>query len=95
MEIGHIVDRINLSVAPSLTYDMKGLEAKLRGLDIMGKYVQLDTEHPHVAALVIKVLANMNKVVIINGYVISSFDSEYELGDMIGWFKDFDISVVE
>lgn len=95
MEIGHIVDRLNLSVAPSLTYDMRGLEAKLRGLNIMGKYIQLETQHPHVAALVVKVMTNLNKVVIVNGYVVSSFDSEYGLGELVSWFKDFDTVVVE
>jgi len=95
MEIGHIVDRLDLYVAPSLTYDMRGLEAKLQGLNIMGKYIQLDTQHPHVAALVVKVMANMNKVVIVNGCVVSSFDPEYGLGEMISWFKDFDTVNVE
>lgn len=55
----------------------------------MGKYVEVKTDDATIGGLVVSLIGNMNKVIIINGTVVKSFDSGYLVGETIGWFADF------
>lgn len=66
------------------------IDSFIRDLKLMGKYVEVETNKPEVAALVITLIGNMNKVVTVNGTVVKSFDSNYVVGEVCGWFGDFE-----
>jgi hypothetical protein len=57
--------------------------------NLMGKYVEIKTNDATIGGLVASLMGNMNKVLIINGTVIKSFDSLYVVGDTVGWFADY------
>ena len=54
---------------------------------VMGSHVEVRSSRPEVASLITSLIGNMNKVVIINGVVVKSFDSGYLVGEMVGWFE--------
>ena len=54
---------------------------------VMGSHVEVRSSRPEVASLITSLIGNMNKVVMVNGVVIKSFDLSYVIGDVCGWFE--------
>lgn len=65
------------------------VDSFLRGLNLMGKHIEIKCVEPAITALAISILGNTNKVIIINGTVIKSFDSNYQFGEVVGWLADY------
>jgi hypothetical protein len=80
---------IDLSTLAASKASIKEIESFIRGLNLMGSYVDVATNKPDVAALATSLIGNMNKVITINGTVIKSFDSNYTVGETVGWFADY------
>ena len=78
-----VIDLINT------TNSITQIDSFIRDLNLMGKYVEIKTDSPAIGGLITSLIGNMNKVVIINGTVVKSFDSSYTVGDVIGWFDDY------
>ena len=66
------------------------VDSFIRDLNLMGKHIEVKTNRPEVAALITSLIGNMNKVVIVNGIVVKSFDNNYTVGEVIGWFGDYE-----
>lgn len=58
-------------------------------LNLMSKHLEVRTNDPAVAGLAVCLMANMNKVTIINGTVIKSFHDLYVVGEEVGWLADY------
>ena len=82
-----MLDRVIINISSNKT--IKEIDSFIRQLKLMGKYIEIKCSEPSVAALAVTLIGNTNKVVIINGVVVKSFDSNYILGDTIGWFADY------
>jgi hypothetical protein len=65
------------------------VESFIRDLNLMGKWIEVKTDNPAIAGLVVSLIGNMNKVVIINGTVVKSFDKDYVVGEVCGCFADY------
>jgi hypothetical protein len=68
---------------------VQDVETFIRDKNIMGKYIEVQCTKPEVAAIVTSLMGNMNKVIIINGIVVKSFDGNYTVGETVGWFADY------
>jgi hypothetical protein len=68
---------------------IKEIDTLIREKNYMGKHIEIRCARPEVAALAITILGNTNKVILINGVVIKSFDSNYTVGEFTGWFADY------
>ena len=88
MSENRVVIDLNTLVASKASITQ--IDSFIRDLKLMGKYVEVKTNKPEVAALVITLIGNMNKIVIVNGVVIKSFDSNYVVCEVCGWFADFE-----
>ena len=82
-----MLDRVIINISSNKT--IKEIDSFIRDLNLMGKYIEIKCVKPDVAALAISILGNTNKVVIINGTVVKSFDSNYQFGEIVGWFADY------
>ena len=85
METNITIDLMTLDASKS---SIKEIESFIRGLNLMGSYIDVGTNKPEVAALVTSLIGNMNRVVTINGTVVKSFDGNYEVGRLIMWPLD-------
>lgn len=65
------------------------VDSFIRDLNLMGKWIEIKTDDAVIAGLVVSLIGNLNKVIIINGTVVKSFDKDYLVGETIGWFADF------
>lgn len=65
------------------------IDSFLRDLNLMGKHIEIKCVEPAVAALATSIIGNMNKVVIVNGTVVKSFDNNYLVGEEVGWLADY------
>lgn len=83
-----MLDRIVIDLI-NTTNSITQIDSFIRDLNLMGKYVEIKTDSPAIGSLITSLIGNMNKVVIINGTVVKSFDSNYTVGDVIGWFDDY------
>ena len=70
--------------------NIQQVDSFIRDLNLMGKHIEVKTSRPDVASLIVSLIGNMNKVIIINGVVIKSFDSNYTVGEVVGWFGDYE-----
>jgi hypothetical protein len=84
---GLMLDRVIINISSNKT--IQQIDSFIRQLNLTGKYIEIKCSEPSVAALAISVMGNTNKVVIINGLVVKSFDSDYLFGDIVGWFADY------
>ena len=82
-----MLDRVIITIGPGKT--IQEIDSFIRDLNLMGKYIEIKCVEPAVAALAISLMGNTNKVVIINGTVVKSFDSNYQFGEVVGWFADY------
>ena len=82
------MDRIIIDLT-NTTRRFSQVDSFIRDLNLMGKYVEVKTDNAAIGGLVVSLIGNMNKVVIINGVVVKSFDGSYVVGEMVGWFADF------
>jgi hypothetical protein len=83
-----MLDRIVIEIKELFTITQ--VDSAIRDLNLMGKYVEVKTDNPAFAGLIVSLIGNMNKAIIINGIVIKSFDKDYAIGEIVGWFKDFE-----
>lgn len=65
------------------------IDSFLRDLNLMGKHIEIKCVEPAVAALATSIIGNMNKVLIVNGTVVKSFDTNYVVGDTVGWIAGY------
>jgi hypothetical protein len=82
-----MLNRVIITISPDKT--IQEIDSFIRGLNLMGKHIEIKCVEPAVAALAISILGNTNKVIIINGTVVKSFDSDYQFGEVCGWFADY------
>ncbi len=69
---------------------VQDVETFIREKNLMGKHIEVQCAKPEVAGLATSLMGNMNRVIIINGIVVKSFDSNYVVGDNIKWVNDFE-----
>lgn len=81
-----MLDRFIIDLT-NTTASFTQVDSFIRDLNLMGKYVEVKTDDAAIAGLIVSLIGNMNKVVIINGTVVKSFDSDYVVGDVCGWFE--------
>ena len=83
-----MLDRIIIDLT-NTTRRFSQVDSFIRDLNLMGKYVEVKTDDAAIGGLVVSLICNMNKVIIINGTVVKSFDSNYLVGEIVGWFADY------
>jgi hypothetical protein len=81
-----LVELVNSDSKATITQ----IDSFIRDLNLMGKHVEVRSSRPEVASLITSLIGNMNKIVMVNGVVIKSFDSNYVVGEVCGWFADFE-----
>ena len=84
MENRIVIDLINT------TNTITQIDSFIRDLNLMGKHIEIKTDDAAIGGLITSLIGNMNKVIIINGVVIKSFDNNYIVGEIAGWFADFE-----
>jgi hypothetical protein len=83
-----MLDRVVIDFS-NTTRRFSQVNSFIRDLNLMGKYVEIKTDDAAISGLVVSLIGNMNKVIIINGTVVKSFDSNYTVGEVCGWFADY------
>ena len=82
-----MLDRVIINISSNKT--IQQIDSFIRQLNLTGKYIEIKCSEPSVAALAISILGNTNKVININGTVVKSFDNDYVVGEIVGWFADY------
>jgi hypothetical protein len=82
-----MLNRVIITISPDKS--VQDVEGFIKDKNLMGKYIEIQCTKPEVAALATSLMGNMNKVIIINGIVVKSFDSNYVVGEVCGWFADY------
>jgi hypothetical protein len=83
-----MLDRVIIDLTDT-TATFSQVDSFIRDLNLMGKWIEIKTDDAAIAGLVVSLMGNMNKVVIINGFVVKSFDSSYTVGELCFWFADY------
>jgi hypothetical protein len=83
-----MLDRVIIDLTDTTT-TFTQVDSFIRDLNLMGKYVEIKTDNPAFAGLIVSLIGNMNKAIIINGTVVKSFDKDYAVGEVCGWFADY------